>query len=160
MFIKHHLGQKLDKLVTVDTNKEFVELGQQYFGFTPNCEVIESIIDDAYTYVKQCSTNTFDLVFVDVCYETASAEGVSPPQQFLSPDFIESLQNILTANGVCAINTMIRNEETKKAIFSKISQVKDSVKFKSKCTEDLNEVVYLSKGLKSETSSKIRNSQL
>ena len=108
MFLKHHMSQWLTQIVTVDTNKLFVELGQQHFGLTLGDSMIESVIEDAHSYVKRATSDTFDLVFMDVCYEAASEEGVQPPGHFLSADFIESLQNILACNGVCAINTMIR----------------------------------------------------
>ena len=46
---------------------------------------------------------------------------------------------------MCSINTIIKQEAKKKQIFSQIDKVKHIQKFKSKCTEDFNEVVYLVK---------------
>lgn len=51
----------------------------------------------------------------------------------------------MSEGGVCAINTIIKSEVKKTEIFKEISLVKQTLKFKSKCTEDVNEVVYLVK---------------
>ncbi len=66
---------------------------------------------------------------MDVFYETASEEGVSPPSHFLDQSFITSLSDILSEGGVCAINTIIKNDAKKKLIFQNINKVKSSVKF-------------------------------
>lgn len=82
---------------------------------------------------------------MDVFYETASEEGVSPPAHFLDQSFITSLSDILSDGGVCAINTIIKSEAKKTLIFQTINKVKSTTKFQSKCAEDLNEVIYLAK---------------
>ena len=51
---------------------------------------------------------------------------------------------------------MIKDEKTKEEIFKQISEVKGSFKFRSKCEEDLNEVVYLNKGQNVETDAESR----
>lgn len=145
MFLKAQMGKWIESLTTVDSNKTFVELGKQHFGFHEDAE-LESVITDAHQFVTQAKTESYDLVFMDVCYEVASEEGISPPRHFLAPDFIESLQRILKKEGVCAINTMIKNEEAKHILFKQISEVKDTTKYRSKCYEDLNEVLFLVKG--------------
>lgn len=116
MFLRHQLKNNLDTLTTVDNNKNFVELGKEHFGFHTD-SVVESVIADAHDFVKQAKSSSYDLVFMDVCYEVASEEGISPPRHFLSQEFITQLQNILTKDGVCAINSMIKNEEAKQVIF-------------------------------------------
>jgi hypothetical protein len=40
---------------------------------------------------------------------------------------------------------MVRSDDTKKGIFKGIAGVTGTAKYRSKCTEDLNEVVYLVK---------------
>jgi spermidine synthase len=86
MFLKHHL--KLESLTTVDTNKKFVDLGKEHFGFHDSDGVVESVIADAHDFVEQAKSNTYDLIFMDVCYEIASQEGISPPKHFLDAAFI------------------------------------------------------------------------
>lgn len=54
---------------------------------------------------------------MDVCYENANEEGVSPPTHFLNESFIASLTDILSEGGVCAINTIIKTEIKRKSIF-------------------------------------------
>lgn len=51
MFLKHQLGSFVGKLVTVDTDKRFVELGSQFFGFVE--EGLDSVIGDAHEYITQ-----------------------------------------------------------------------------------------------------------
>jgi spermidine synthase len=112
MFLKHHLHSALEKIVTVDINEEFVKLGEKYFGFSPQDPLIDSVICDAHQYVQRMVIEKvkFDLIFMDVCYDTASDEGVSPPIHFLDQSFIASLTDILSEGGVCAINTIIKSE--------------------------------------------------
>lgn len=119
MFLKHHLSSALSKIVTIDINEDIVKLGQKHFGFNSNDPIIESVIGDAHEFVQRMGNqkSTFDLVFMDVFYETASEEGVSPPSHFLDQSFITSLTDILSEKGgVCAINTIIKNEAKKKQI--------------------------------------------
>ncbi len=92
-----------------------MDLGKQFFGFDD--QGIENVIDDAWEYITKCNTK-FDLIFMDVCYSVASQEGVSPPIKFLDQNFINSLHNALSTDGVCAINTMIKNEDARQSIFS------------------------------------------
>jgi hypothetical protein len=66
---------------------------------------------------------------MDVFYETASEEGVSPPLHFLDQSFITSLIDILSEGGVCAINTIIKKDAKKKLIFQNINKVKSTAKF-------------------------------
>lgn len=68
MFLRHHFGYRLARLVTVDISEKFVNLGQKYFGFNPEDTVIESVIGDAFDYVNNCKEQ-FDLILMDVCYE-------------------------------------------------------------------------------------------
>ena len=82
---------------------------------------------------------------MDICYETVSEQGLSPPAHFLDQTFIKSLTDILSEGGVCTINTIIKSEVKKAEIFKEIGLVQQTQKFKSKCTEDVNEVVYLVK---------------
>lgn len=51
---------------------------------------------------------------------------------------------------------MIKDEKTKEEIFKQISEVEGSFKYRSKCEEDLNEVVYLAKGQCVETDAESR----
>jgi hypothetical protein len=81
MFLMHHFGSHLEKLVTLDTNKEFVDLGTKHFGFTPDAPNCESLIQDAYTYVsEEAKPATFDLVFLNLCSETAESDNIQPPE--------------------------------------------------------------------------------
>lgn len=84
MFLKYHFSSKIDKLVTVDINEKFVKLGEKYFGFVPQDPLIESVIDDAHEYVAKSATNSskFDLIFMDICYESPNDEGIQPPTHF------------------------------------------------------------------------------
>jgi len=165
MFLRHQLPNCLEKIVTIDVNEEFVRLGEKLFGFNPSDPLIESIICDAHEYVQKMATvkTQFDLIFMDVCFESANEEGVSPPAQFLNESFIASLTEILSEGGVCAINTIIKSESKKNTIFSSISKAKHTTKFRSKCIDDLNEVVFLAKtreGCEIETSkSRLTNIQ-
>lgn len=106
----------IESLTTVDVNKKFVDLGKQHFGFQDS-DGIESVISDAHDFVKAAKPETYDIIFMDVCFEAVDQEGISPPKHFLAPEFIKSLLNALTKDGVCAINTLIKNDEAKKAIF-------------------------------------------
>lgn len=160
MFLHHHMSEWIDKLVTVDTNKEFVDLGRKYFGFHDKDNAIESVIGDAHDYVKKGKASSFDLIFMDVCFEEKSEEGVSPPRHFLNQEFIKDLQRMLVPTGVCAINTIIKKAEARKQIFDEINKVADSAKYRSGCQDDLNEVVFLAKGAQQESSSKTRKEQL
>lgn len=47
-FLQSQLSQKLNKITTVDISKEMVTVAQNYFGFNPDHEQIESVIADAY----------------------------------------------------------------------------------------------------------------
>lgn len=160
MFLKHQMGEWLSSLVTVDTNKDFVELGRKHFGFHDSEATIESVIGDAHDFVKKGASATYDLIFIDVCFEVANDEGVQPPRTFLNTDFISSLQILLTPSGVCAINTIIKKEETRQEIHKEIARVGESAKFRSGCSEDLNEVVFLAKGAAQESTGKSRFAQL
>jgi len=57
---------------------------------------------------------------------------------------------------MCAINTIIKSENKKKSIFQQIDKVKNTTKFKSKCTEDVNEVVFLAKPVSDTSTPKSR----
>jgi spermidine synthase len=116
MFLKAQMGKWIESLTSVDNNEQFVQLGKQYFGFHEDAE-LKSVIADAYQFVRESKSETYDLVFMDVCYEVKSEEGISPPRHFLEPDFILNLTRIMKKESVCAINTMIKGEEKKKAIF-------------------------------------------
>ena len=51
MFLYHNLNQVLQKLTTVDINKDIVEIGKKYFGFETN-DKLEHITEDAYKFVQ------------------------------------------------------------------------------------------------------------
>ena len=70
------------------------------------------------------------------------------------------MTDILSEGGMCAINTIIKSEKKKKSIFQQIDKVKNTTKFKSKCTEDANEVVFLVKPVSDTSSPKSRLTNL
>lgn len=117
MFLKAQMGKWIETLASVDNNEHFVQLGKQYFGFHEDAE-LKSVIADAYHFVKESKSETYDLVFMDVCYEQKDEEGISPPRHFLAPDFIGQLHRIMKKESVCAINTMIKSEEKKKELLN------------------------------------------
>jgi spermidine synthase len=52
MFLKYQLGEKLEKLVTIDINEQMLKVAQNYFGFVAD-EQVESVCEDAYRYVEE-----------------------------------------------------------------------------------------------------------
>lgn len=142
MFLRHHFGDRLARLVTVDISQKFVDLGQKHFGFTPNDGVIESVICDAFEYVNNCK-DQFDLIFMDVCFEQ-NESGISPPKHFLTTTFLTQLKSLVSKDGgVVAINTMVKGKKDQEDVLAQAKAVVNCLKFVSKCTEDINEVLYL-----------------
>jgi ABC-type sugar transport system substrate-binding protein len=78
-----------------------------------------------------------------VCYEVDN-NGISPPQKYLSKEFLTRLTQIAP---VVAINTMIREKKDRDSFMKTVKAVggKKVSKYTSKCQDgDLNEVVVLS----------------
>jgi len=80
---------------------------------------------------------------MDVCFEQ-NENGVSPPKHFLTTTFLTQLKSLVSKdNGVVAINTMVKAKKDKDDVLAQAKAVENCLKFVSKCTEDINEVLYL-----------------
>ena len=66
-FLVSQLGDKLEKVTTVDISEDMIKLGEKYFGFQPNSDKIESVKGDAHKYVMESTqTGHFDIILMDV----------------------------------------------------------------------------------------------
>ena len=144
MFLKHQIPEEhLENIDCVDNDKKIVEMAQKSFGFIPDA-VIESQVCDAQDFVKS-SKKKYDVVLVDIA--AANSENIQPPANFLKADFIRSLLNTVSDNGVCAINTLIQSDELRCSVMQEIKNVKEaSAQYITKCGESSNQVIFLTKG--------------
>lgn len=93
-FLQSQLGEKLNKLTTVDISKDMVTLAQRYFGFKPEGQV-ESVIADAHQFVMDHSPDAkYDIIICDVnC--TMDDQSISPPWNFFEKEFLDKLVSLL-----------------------------------------------------------------
>ena len=90
MFLKSQLGDRLEKLVTVDISEDILKIAKNYFGFNPDGDKLESITADAYEYINKLDTSTtepFHLLLMDINYSSDDIT-ISPPKKFLETSFL------------------------------------------------------------------------
>jgi spermidine synthase len=140
----------------VDSDKKIVEMAQKSFGFIPD-SVIESQVCDAHDFVKT-TQKKYDVVLVDIA--AANSENIQPPASFLKADFIRSLLNTVSENGVCAINTLIQSDELRCSVMQEIKGIKEaSAQYITKCGESSNQVIFLTKGAQASASDRAQQLQ-
>lgn len=83
----------------VDIIPELQSIAETYFHL-PVSNRINSITEDAFKFVRE-TTNTYDMIFVDVCGQKDIDD------KFVSPEFYEGLKWILTPKGRVAINYFV-----------------------------------------------------
>ena len=149
-------------------------LAKEYFGFCET-DMLRSLVGDGLKYVKDYSSSTsgskeqsrFDVVIVDA--SGSSAESIScPPKEFLEEEFLSSLSNCLSEEGVMCVNIVSRSNSA----FVKATGTLKSVFRRAVCIsaeDDINKVVFAFKGdgkrfgeektLKDEASQYIRETQ-
>lgn len=108
MFLRHQINEEnLASIDCVDSDPKIIELAQKQFGFTAGDGIINSHNADANDFVLKCQSK-YDFIFVDIF--TRQESKVQPPSQFLSDNFVKKLVSLLSDQGVCAINTLIRDD--------------------------------------------------
>jgi spermidine synthase len=85
MYLASHFGERAS-VTSIDVNEKIVNMGKKYFGLT---NAVQSVIADAFEYINS-TQEEFDLVLFDVCYEVDN-NGISPPQKYLSKEFLTRL---------------------------------------------------------------------
>ena len=86
----------------VEYDKAIIEIAKKYFPFVFNNATI--IIEDAYKFIKE-NTETFDLVFIDLFYDT------NVPEKFQKVEFLENVKKSLKNNSILLMNTMNEPKE-------------------------------------------------
>lgn len=99
-------GKSFD-LTVVDINQKLKKIASDYFFFTESQNLRYSVTD-AITFIKETQPGAFDIVIVDIDSKTDN----SPPEIFLSPDFVRTLVKIVKqrhADGFIAYNCVYDN---------------------------------------------------
>jgi len=110
------LGDKLNKITTVDISQDMLTLAKHYFGFQQS-DKLESIHGDAHQFVMDSNlTGHYDIILCDVnCH--SEDQSISPPWNFLSKEYLEKLSSLLADTGYLAMNVLYYSNETKEKVF-------------------------------------------
>ncbi|MCB0401405.1 MAG: fused MFS/spermidine synthase [Flavobacteriales bacterium] len=92
----------------VEIDEQVIRLGNKYFGLN-HYENLTIIIGNALNYVKTANKK-YDLICVDLF------KGIQVPDEFLSQQFFQQLNNLLVANGEILFNFVAYNYETKEQV--------------------------------------------
>ena len=120
----------MEKLITVDISEDILTVAKNYFGFSPDGKVLESLTKDAYEYVTTLSTGKseppFDLLFMDINYSSDDIT-ISPPKKFLEASFLQKLLSLCTpkCSYIC-INVQIYSSEGMESLMKELVALKES----------------------------------
>ena len=86
---------EVEKIDIVEINPELVEIAEKYFDFQESGTKIN--FQDGRVFVRN-STEKYDLIILDIFSESGMA------YRFMTKEFLEEINNILTADGIFASN--------------------------------------------------------
>ena len=146
MFLRAHFAEAIAKLTTVDIDEDLIGVAEKFFGFDSSAPV-ESLVADAYKFVNDLESNSYDLIFFDVNYEEDNVQ-VSPPLKFFETDFLNKLlESVSSQGGLIAMNIIIPDKNTNKKCLTSVKNLPNCAIFRSKMEEDKNEVVFVARGI-------------
>jgi spermidine synthase len=142
MFLKEQLGEKLNKITTIDNNAQMLTVAERYFGFQAG-EKLESVCADAYDYVASSSDKgAFDMIIMDINYSEEDLN-ISPPWKFLETEFLQKVVDLANDNALIALNVLYYSKDAKARVFENIKAIQGVSKKALVEVEDCNNRIFM-----------------
>lgn len=144
-FIYHYLKDLSTSVVEIDP--EIVKIAKELFGLIEDKDRLEIIVKDGLEHLKESAAS--QLQFQSILFDVDSKDqslGIScPPKEFLEPEILEAVKNLLPSDGIFVLNFVCRDNSSRDQTVNSLKKVFSSI-FSYKLDEDVNEIFYCFKG--------------
>ncbi|XP_011499708.1 PREDICTED: methyltransferase-like protein 13 [Ceratosolen solmsi marchali] len=145
-FIRHCIPQT--KIIAVEIDKTILKIAKEYFDLVED-ERLKVEISDGIEYLNKSRMQgkKYDAILFDVDNKDATVGMSCPPKEFVELDFLRTINNCLTNDGLIIVNLVARNEKIRNEVLNDFRKIYKFVA-SYKLNEDINEIIFCYKNEK------------
>uniref|UniRef100_A0A9J2PQ36 Methyltransferase type 11 domain-containing protein n=2 Tax=Ascaris TaxID=6251 RepID=A0A9J2PQ36_ASCLU len=135
------------KIVAVELDPEVVEIAKRWFALPSNDARFSVVVKDALRFLEETEKKVksnklppYDVLFVDLAAADPIPGLSCPPHEFLTTSALTTMNNVLSASGVLALNLVTRDAEVSHAAKATVMATFPRV-YLHTSAEDINQVL-------------------